>query len=101
MSRDAQCTPNHFVRTPPVEQIRLRPPLREEFRLRCAIESVQAGRLEGQRFEDRLLLFEQLQLPDVDRVDNGEGHVVGLSPGILTRRDDVLADDDVRQQDQL
>jgi len=31
-----------------------------------------------QHLQDRLLLLEHLQLPDIDRMEHGQSHVVGL-----------------------
>src|SRR2546426_3941152 len=51
--------------------------------------------------QHRLLLLEHLELLHVDRVERGERDVVGLGTRILAGGDDVLADDDDRQQDKL
>src|SRR6267378_7447628 len=51
--------------------------------------------------QHRLLLLEHLELLDVDRVQRAERDVVSLGARILAGGDDVLADDDDRQQNKL
>src|SRR5207247_7029535 len=51
--------------------------------------------------EHLALLLEHLQLLDVDRVERRQRDVIGLGTRVLARRDDVLADDDDREQNEL
>src|SRR5258708_6038888 len=68
----------------------------------------ESGGLRLQQLEDRLLLLqdfllllEHLKLGHVHGVKRGQGDVIGFGACVLAGRDDVLADDDDRQQDQL